>query len=89
MGRFEGMVFYSGIKGKSELDFNSDDLVNLCYKVDYLGDCYSVVTDQNGRSMVVNCPARVITPSSRDNVNGPVTLPDNGVTLASLASPSA
>ncbi|MFQ2179660.1 zonular occludens toxin domain-containing protein [Aeromonas veronii] len=88
-GRFEGLVLFSGFRGKDELAFNSDDLINLGYKVDYLGDCYSVVTDRNGRSIVVNCAPRVITPSPRDNVNGHVTLPDNVKTLASLASPSA
>lgn len=88
-GRFEGLVLFTGMRGKDELAFNSDDLVNLGYKVDYLGDCYSVVTDRNGRAIVVNCPPRVVTPLPRDNVKPPITLPDNVTTLASLASPSA
>ncbi|WP_146752726.1 hypothetical protein [Aeromonas salmonicida] len=54
-GRFDGLVLFTGMRGKDEVIFNSDDLVNLGYKVDYLGDCYSVVTDRNGRAITVNC----------------------------------
>ena len=85
-GRFEGLVLFSGLRGKDEVIFNSDDLVNLGYKVDYLGDCYSVVTDRNGRAITVNCQPRVISPDSK---LGP-SVPENVTTLASLtATPSA
>lgn len=85
-GRFEGLVLFSGMRGKDEVIFNSDDLVNLGYKVDYLGDCYSVVTDRNGRAITVNCQPRVISPDSK---LGP-SVPENVTTLASLtATPSA
>lgn len=86
-GRFEGLVLFTGMRGKDELAFNSDDLVNLGYKVDYLGDCYSVVTDRNGRAIVVNCQPRIVTPAPKQN--GGLTLPENVTTLASLATPSA
>ena len=85
-GRFEGLILFSGMRGKDEVIFNSDDLVNLGYKVDYLGDCYSVVTDINGRAITVNCQPRVISPDSK---LGP-SVPENVTTLASLtATPSA
>lgn len=86
-GRFEGLVLFTGMRGKDELVFNSDDLVNLGYKVDYLGDCYSVVTDRAGRAIVVNCQPRIVTPAPKQN--GGLTLPENVTTLASLATPSA
>ena len=84
-GRFEGLVLFSGMRGKDEVIFNSDDLVNLGYKVDYLGDCYSVVTDRNGRAITVNCQPRVITPEPK---SGPA-VPENLATFASLTTPSA
>nr|WP_202979288.1 zonular occludens toxin domain-containing protein [Aeromonas sp.]QHJ90266.1 Zone occludens toxin [Aeromonas sp.] len=84
MGRFEGLVIFSGVRGQQELAFNSDDLVNMGYKVDYLGDCYSVVTDRAGRAMVVNCAPRIYSqPSTPQNV-----LPGNVVQLANLTKPS-
>ena len=86
-GRFEGLVLFTGMRGKDELAFNSDDLVNLGYKVDYLGDCYSVVTDRNGRAIVVNCQPRIVTPAPKQN--GGLAMPENVTTLASLATPSA
>lgn len=86
-GHFEGLVLFTGMRGKDELAFNSDDLVNLGYKVDYLGDCYSVVTDRNGRAIVVNCQPRIVTPAPKQN--GGIVMPENVTTLASLASPSA
>lgn len=85
-GRFEGLVLFTGMRGKDELAFNSDDLVNLGYKVDYLGDCYSVVTDRNGRAITVNCAPRIVTPAPKQG--GP-SVPENVTTLASLATPSA
>ena len=85
-GRFEGLVLFTGMRGKDELAFNSDDLVNLGYKVDYLGDCYSVVTDRNGRAIVVNCQPRIIAPAPKA---GAPSMPDNVISLASLATPSA
>ena len=86
-GRFEGLVLFSGMRGKEELAFNSDDLVNLGYKVDYLGDCYSVVTDRNGRAITVNCQPRIVTPAPKQNAG--IAMPENVTTLASLATPSA
>lgn len=85
-GRFDGLVLFTGMRGKDEVIFNSDDLVNLGYKVDYLGDCYSVVTDRNGRAITVNCQPRVIPPESK---LGP-SVPENVTTFANLtATPSA
>lgn len=86
-GRFEGLVLFTGMRGKDELAFNSDDLVNLGYKVDYLGDCYSVVTDRAGRAIVVNCQPRIVTPTPKQN--GGLSMPENVTTLASLTTPSA
>jgi zona occludens toxin len=86
-GRFEGLVLFSGMRGKEELAFNSDDLVNLGYKVDYLGDCYSVVTDRNGRAITVNCQPRIVTPAPKQD--GGFAMPENVTTLASLTTPSA
>ncbi|PJG58827.1 zonular occludens toxin domain-containing protein [Aeromonas cavernicola] len=86
-GRFEGLVLFSGKLGDDELVFNSDDLINMGYRVDWLGDCYTVVTDKNGRSVVVNCPPRVNKPQA---VAGNRQLvPDNVNTFATLAAPAA
>ncbi|WP_217653517.1 P-loop NTPase family protein, partial [Aeromonas salmonicida] len=85
-GRFDGLVLFTGMRGKDEVIFNSDDLVNLGYKVDYLGDCYSVVTDRNGRAITVNCQPRIIPPESK---LGP-SVPENVTTFSNLtATPSA
>lgn len=88
MGRFEGLVIFSGVRGKQELAFNSDDLVNLGYRVDYLGDCYSVVTDRAGRAITVNCAPRIYNqqpePQQQQNV-----IPDNVVQLANLTNVSS
>lgn len=88
MGRFEGLVIFSGVRGKQELAFNSDDLVNLGYRVDYLGDCYSVVTDRAGRAITVNCAPRIYNqppePQPQQNV-----IPDNVVQLANLTNVSS
>lgn len=87
MGRFEGLVIFSGVRGKQELAFNSDDLVNLGYRVDYLGDCYSVVTDRAGRAIVVNCAPRIY--SQPEPQQQPNAIPDNVVQLANLTNVSS
>lgn len=85
-GRFEGLVIFSGVRGNQELAFNSDDLVNMGYKVDYLGDCYSVVTDRAGRAITVNCAPRIYSaPTSPDKA----VIPENVVQLASLTNLSS
>lgn len=89
-GRFEGLVIFSGIRGKDELAFNSDDLVNLGYRVDYLGDCYSVVTDRGGRTIVVNCAPRIVKPEDpKSSKPDMAVMPENVTTLASMTTPSA
>ncbi|HAU4877801.1 TPA: toxin [Aeromonas hydrophila] len=86
-GRFEGLVLFSGMRGQDELAFNSDDLINIGYRVDYLGDCYSVVTDRSGRAIVVNCAPRIVKPdlpkSDRPNM---AIMPENVTQLANVAS---
>ncbi|WP_349922271.1 zonular occludens toxin domain-containing protein [Aeromonas veronii] len=85
-GRFEGMVIFSGVRGNQELAFNSDDLVNMGYKVDYLGDCYSVVTDKTGRAITVNCAPRIY---SKPEASGKNVMPDNVVQLANMTNLSS
>lgn len=85
MGRFEGLVLFSGTRGKDEVVFNSDDLINLGYRVDYLGDCYSVVTDRAGRAVVVNCAPRVRTTQPVEQLPAK-EMPSNVVQLASLTN---
>ncbi|MNH43873.1 hypothetical protein D3C79_1058850 [compost metagenome] len=77
------MVIFSGVRGDQELAFNSDDLVNMGYKVDYLGDCYSVVTDRAGRAMTVNCAPRIY---SQPTAPEKAAIPENVVQLANLTN---
>ena len=83
-GRFEGLVIFSGVRGNQELAFNSDDLVNMGYKVDYLGDCYSVVTDRDGRAMTVNCAPRIY--NNQPAMPEKAAIPESVVQLASLTN---